>query len=654
VNAKNRNALLEEALALHRDLKHEEAEKIYTRVRRDYPRDFDAWYLSGALAFQRGGHLEQAVEFLEKARRLKPDSIECRLFLGMALADLSRFGEAEPHLSKALKKITNKPEAWENLARCHRFLGRPQEALSAMEESVKLQPDSASAHEVLGEMVAQIRGFAAAEKSFRRAVEIEPNLAVAWSNLGLSLLDGRAAEALECFDRALQIDPFLTEASSARALGLLRLYKVEESLDLHNSILWMEPRNARIQSARNMILNYMPAQDRGAVFESHKEFGRLFEDFEEPVFFQSPDPDKKLRVGFVSPDLRNHSVSFFLKPILSNLDPAKVETVLYHCHYLEDWVSTQLRSLAGKWTSLNGLGDEAAADVIRKDAPDILVDLAGHSAMNRLPLFAHRLAPVQISYLGYPNTTGLPAISHRLVDSITDPSGSEEFATEKLVRFSTCAWSYEPPENAPAPSMPAEGKPIVFGSFNNLLKATPEVFKTWAELLTAVPDSRLLLKSPYLADPAVRQSVLEKITAAGIPESRLELMEFKVSPVEHLQMYSRVDVALDTYPYNGTTTTCEALWMGVPVVSLAGDRHAARVGLSILTAIGHADWVADSEDSYIELAVNLAKNRELRRELREKLRIEMQNSVLCDHKGQAERLESALRAAWQEWRATRT
>lgn len=649
MNQKQRNTLLEEALALHRSMRHDEAERLYARVRRECPRDFDAWFLSGALAFQRGGHLEKAVELLEKARKLKADSIECRLFLGMALADLGRFAEAEPHLLRALKKVQNKPEAWENLARCQKALGRPSEALESMEKAAELQPASAAAHELLGEMLAQVAGFEKAEASFRRAVELDPNLAVAWSNLGLALLDGRAGQAMECFDKALQIDPLLVEASGARALGLLRLYKIDEALDLYRSILWMEPGNARLQSARNMILNYLPGQDRQAVFESHKEFAKLFEEIEEPVFFNPPDPEKKLRVGFVSPDLRRHSVAFFLKPILANLDPERVETVLYHSHHIEDAMSAELRSLAGQWKSLNGIGDEAAGQIVRKDAPDILIDLAGHSAMNRLPLLAQRLAPVQMTYLGYPDTTGLPAIGYRLVDGITDPDGAEEFATEKLLRFSPCAWAFAAPEEAPAPRMPEEGAPVTFGSFNNLVKASPEVFQTWAALLESLPGSRLLLKSPFLGDPAVRESVLEKTRAAGIEESRLELMEFTADPAAHLAAYSRVDVALDTFPYNGTTTTCEALWMGVPVVSLRGDRHASRVGLSLLTAIGHPEWALDSTQAYVEKAVELANDRARRTLLRQSLREDVQNSLLCDHKGQAGRFENALRGAWREF-----
>jgi protein O-GlcNAc transferase len=652
MNQKQRTNQLEEALALHRALRHDEAEKIYARVRAECPRDFDAWFLSGAMAFQRGGHLEKAAELLEKARKIKPDSIECRMFLGMALADLGRFAEAEPHLSRALKKAPHQAEAWENLARCLRATGQAKEAVAALEKFVSLQPANAAAHEQLGEVTARVMGFPAAEPHFQKATEIDPSMAVAWSNLGLSLIEqsGRVGEGMECFDKALQADPFLTSASSARALGLMRLYKTEESLDLHNSILWMEPQNARVLSARNMLLNYLPGQDRLAVFEAHKEFGSQFPTDEFQVFFNPPDPEKKLRVGFVSPDFRYHSVAFFLKPILANLDPEQVETILYHCHHTEDSTSSELRALSKKWINLNGLDDEAALEMIRKDAPDILIDLAGHSSMNRLTLFAKNPAPVLMTYLGYPNTTGLPAIGHRLVDGITDPEGeADAFATEKLVRFSSCAWAYEPPTNAPEQAMPDEATPITFGSFNNFLKVTSETLAVWARILERVPDSRLLIKSPYLEDADVQTSVREKLATSGIPNDRVELLGFFASPAEHLAAYSRVDVALDTFPYNGTTTTCEALWMGVPVVTLAGDRHASRVGLSLLSAVGHADWATENAEAYIEKAVALAQDRPLRESLRHSLREDVSKSPLLDHAGQAAQFESSLRQAWCEW-----
>ena len=652
MNHKQRTNLLEEALALHKSHQHDEAERIYAKVRRECPKDFDAWYLSGAMAFQRGGHLEEAIELLQKARKLNADSLECRMFLGMALADLGRYAEAEPHLVRTLKKSPQMVEVWENLARCQKAMGLPHEALDSLTKFAEVQPGNVNAHELLGELTAVVNGFAAAEPHFRKATEIDPSMAIAWSNLGLSLLEksGHISEGMECLDKALQLDPFLVAASSARALGLQRLYRTEESLDLHNSILWMEPQNARVLSARNMLLNYLPRQARQSVFEAHKEFGTLFAKDEFQVFFNPQEPDKKLRVGFISPDLRHHSVAFFLKPLLQNLDASRVQTLLYHCHHTEDATSAALRKLTSKWTNLNAVEDDAAATLIQRDAPDILIDLAGHSAMNRLPLLARGLAPVQISYLGYPNTTGVPAITHRLIDEITDPSGeADAFATEKLMRFSPCAWTYEAPADAPSPAMPDGNAPITFGSFNNFLKVTNDTLAVWAKILTQVPDSRLFIKSVYLDDPEVAKNILERLANVGITENRVKISGFFAAAQDYLAAYNRVDVALDTFPYNGTTTTCEALWMGVPVVSHIGDRHAARVGLSLLTAIGHPEWAAENEATYIEKAVALAQDRNLRCQLRESLRAEVAGSTLCDHAGQALRFEAALREIWVEW-----
>jgi predicted O-linked N-acetylglucosamine transferase (SPINDLY family) len=255
-----------------------------------------------------------------------------------------------------------------------------------------------------------------------------------------------------------------------------------------------------------------------------------------------------------------------------------------------------------------------------------------------------------MTYLGYPNTTGLPAIGYRLVDEMTDPTGeADSLATEKLLRFSPCAWAYEPPKDSPTPSMPEAGAPITFGSFNNFLKVSADTLSAWARLLERVPGSRLLIKSPYLEDSEVLASVREKLGAAGISTDRVELLGFFASPAEHLAAYSRVDVALDTFPYNGTTTTCEALWMGVPVVSLIGDRHASRVGLSLLTTVGHADWATENTEAYIEKAAALAHDRRKREALRQTLRQNVSQSSLLNHAEQAKLFEPALRQAWREW-----
>lgn len=654
MNARQINTRLEEALALHKSLQHDEAERIYAEVRKKAPKNFDAWFLSGAMAFQRGDHLDDAIKLLTRARKLQPLSTECRLFLGMALADANHHAEAEPHLAWVLKRLPGQPEAWENLAKCQRALGKPRDAADSLRAMLAARPDDPRAHSLLGELIATIDGFPAAEPHFRNALALDPSLVAAHSNLGLALIEqkGRIAEGMQSFEQALALDPFFTPANSSRALGLLRLYKPSEALEIHQSTLWLEPSNARIHSARNMTLQYLDDQSPDSVLEAHREFAGLFPDAP-AVFFNPPDPDRKLRLGLVSPDFRSHSVYSFIAPILRHLDPARFETILYHTHHLEDDRSRELASLASRWQPIAALDDDAAADLIRSHSPDILVDLAGHSSFNRLPLFAKKPAPVQLTYLGYPHTTGLPAITRRLVDNITDPAPDADLlATERLIRFSPCAWAFEPPAEAPAPSMPPSDAPLTFGSFNNFLKATPTVLAAWARILQATPSSRLLVKTPFLDDPDVAANVRERLAAAGIPADRTEFLGFIDDRATHLATWSRVDIALDTFPYNGTTTTCEALWMGVPTISLAGRTHASRVGLSLLTAVGHPDWAVENPDAYVDKATALAADHTLRTSLRTSLRQDMAASILCDHPGQTRRFEHALTDAWHHWCAS--
>jgi protein O-GlcNAc transferase len=289
---------------------------------------------------------------------------------------------------------------------------------------------------------------------------------------------------------------------------------------------------------------------------------------------------------------------------------------------------------------------------IRADAPDILVDLAGHTGLNRLPLLARRLAPVQVTYLGYPNTTGVAALDYRFTDAIADPEGeAEAFATERLIRFAPTAWAYSPradaPPVGPAPALTAGH--VTFGCFNNPAKITDSGLQLWSRVLAAVPNSRLRLKGDGFGQPAVRARYEERLGRCGISVSRVDLLELTASPVDHLALYQTVDVAFDTFPYHGTTTTCEALWMGVPVISLAGNDHRSRVGASLLTAVGHSGWCARTPDEFVGAAVELAQDPAALNAIRLSLRPAMAASPLLDHVGQAARFGAALRAAWASW-----
>jgi len=431
---------------------------------------------------------------------------------------------------------------------------------------------------------------------------------------------------------------------------LQQAHRLPEALAAFDSALRAEPENHAARSYRLMALNYLEGWSREQLYAEHLEFGRRFEG---AVARRTPGsgaaPDLRLKLAFLSPDLREHSVAYFLEPLLAHLPPAKFEVILYHDHFVTDGMSERLRGRAALWRNFVGQPAAAVEEAIRTDAPDILVDLAGHTGLNRLPLFARRLAPVQISYLGYPNTTGLTAMDYRFVDDFTDPAGSADaWHTEKLVRFAPTAWSYRAPGGAPAPtSRPrAGGAPVTFGCFNNFAKVTDAALGAWGRLLTKVPGSRLRLKAGGLGEAAVARQVSERLAKAGLDLGRVELMERTADVASHLALYHGIDVALDTFPYHGTTTTCEALWMGVPVVTQLGDRHAARVGGSLLSAVGHPEWIAGDWDDYVGIAAGLAGDSARLETVSRALRGEMQASALMDHAGQAARFGAAVRECW--------
>jgi len=359
------------------------------------------------------------------------------------------------------------------------------------------------------------------------------------------------------------------------------------------------------------------------------------------------DPDRRLRVAYASPDFANHSCAYFLAPLLAAHDRQAVEVFAYSDVGAPDGVTAAFKALNLQWRDMAGKSDDAFVAQARADAIDVLVDCAGHTTGNRLTAFAHRAAPVQVTWLGYPASTGLDCFDARLVDAITDPDGA--LASEDLVRVPGGFLAYLPPPFAPDPGPPpfeTAGR-ITFGSFNNLPKLTSRTVAMWAPVMRAVPDSRLVVKAKGLDENATRERYVAMFQAQGLDVSRVEFTGFVGDIGAHIARYRTIDVALDTFPYNGTTTTCEALWMGVPVVTLAGDRHAARVGASLLDRVGLGDLVAADPADFARIAALLAADRQRLAALRGNLRARMAASPLCDGRRLAREFESVYRNMWR-------
>ena len=352
-----------------------------------------------------------------------------------------------------------------------------------------------------------------------------------------------------------------------------------------------------------------------------------------------------MRIGYVSGDFKRHSVANFLLPVFTHHDRRVFEIHCYSNNVSDDDVTGRLMGAVDHWRRISGLDDEVAAKMIAEDGIDILVDLSGHTAHNRLSLFARQPAPVQVTWLGYPGTTGVAAIGYRLVDSITDPPGdSDSYYCEKLIRLDPGFLSYAPLDPAPEPVLRPNGNGrIRFGSFNNPAKLSPATLDLWGRLMNEVEGSVLVLKGRPFADPQVRRMLLKRFLERGIPEERIVLLEHIAAPDQHMGAYGEIDIALDPFPYNGTTTTCEAMWMGVPVVTLLGNRHSSRVGASLLTQVELTDLIAADEAEFIRIAADLAADAERRAILRQTLRGRMKASPLCDGPGLTRRLEESFR-----------
>jgi predicted O-linked N-acetylglucosamine transferase (SPINDLY family) len=474
------------------------------------------------------------------------------------------------------------------------------------------------------------------------------NLGAAWNELG------KRDDAVTCFHRALALEPTLAVAHSNLGVALQALGRLDESIAAHRRAVELEPDNAGSHSNLLYALNYPADQNVEAVFAEHLAWGTRHAD---PLTAQSPPHSpprtaehRRLRVGYVSPHFHAHAVNFFSEPILASHDHQRYEVFCYSDVKLPDDTTARLRGYADQWRDCHQLTDEQLSQQIRQDRIDILVDLTGHiSGGKRMLVFARKPAPIQVTYIGYQNTTGMRAMDYRLTDDYADPPGTtERLHTERLVRLPRTFFCYLPSSDAPSVvDLPARASgAITFGSVNNFTKVTPDVLATWSTILQRVPNSRLVILADMV--DSLRNHILKTMAGHGIAPARIELVN-RAPREAYLQLINRLDIALDPFPFNGHTTTCDCLWQGVPVVTLSGTTYVSRFGGSGLATLGLHDWITTSREQYIEVAAAKALDVGALATLRATLRPRMAASPLLEFQAFTRNLETAYRQMWEQW-----
>lgn len=594
------------------------------------------------------GRLQEAVALYRQILCIRPDLVGTRNNLATALRTLGLHHEAMEQLETALGQSPDHPVTLCNLAAIYLAQGEFQISERLARLALEKAPDNLDASFALGNALLGMSRLVEAENVFAHATELAPDNPAFHNNLGHARWEqGKMGLAIEAFETALRVSPVFAGAASNLGAALQECGRLEDACAAYRQALEINPSLTLARSNLIFALHYRHGDNPTLMYKEHLNWERFHVTTTSSEIFPPKPKGQALRVGYVSGDLRRHSVGYFIEPLLECHNPSCFEVYCYSNSAAEDEVSARLQRYVKRWRNIYGVDDESCRRMIREDGIDILVDLSGHSSGARLGLFAPRSAQVQVSFLGYPNTTGLSTMDARLVDAYTDPIGTGDcYHTERLIRLDKGFLCYRPPDGAPTvATLPALARGyITFVCFNAFAKLSPDILRVWARILQAIPNSRLLVKSLALADESVRQHAEGLFLDAGINLERVEFLGRVQSTVEHLEHYHRGDIALDPYPYNGTTTTFESLYMGLPVISLAGNTHVSRVSGSILTTLGHGNWVADNEEKYIHIAMSLASDLQELAEIRSGLRQELLASDLCDGVKYARKVESAYAA----------
>ncbi len=674
------NHRLQQALAFHRQGRLPEAERSYRDVLALHPQNPAALHLLGVLALQSGKHAE-AVRLIRAALQIDPSEAAAWSNCGEGLRNLQKYAEAEACYREALKRAPDNASFWSNLSTALQSLDRTSEAEAALRRSLELNASNPKAWCNLGNVLRAQARFEEAGAALQQALKLQPAMPEAWNMLGALLRDQkRLSDAESCYRKALELNPNFAEACSNLASCLKDTGRLTEAESLYRKSLALAPHIAETHSGlasvhREAGLGALACNGYREAIRLSPQAPRFLSNllFTQAAIAPAPSEEhfanalawgnavlqtplctgpvatiigRPLRVGYLSADFKQHAVARFVESLFTAHNRTRVELFAYSNVKQPDATTTALQACVDHWHPVTGLSDNDAARLIHSHRLDLLIDLNGHTRDSRLAVLGYKPAPVQAVYLGYFATTGLSSVDYWITDSLLHPESATELAVEKLWRLKRCWIAYGPPSDSPEVGI-SQVPVMTFGSCNHLSKMGEATLDLWSSVLRAVPVSRLLLKTRHLGDPGIQDRVREAFRKRGIEADRLVFAGHTAGLTEHLRAYHELDIALDPHPYNGGTTTCDALWMGVPVLALAGNTMVSRMSSSMLTSAGMTDWIATSPSDFVSRAIDhaavwqaLKPAEKLAR--RGAIRAQAAGSPLFDSRDLARNLETAF------------
>lgn len=652
-SAQNVSAFYDQAIRFHQAGRLSEAEQLYRQILAIDPHFAEIQNNLG-VALQARGNLDEAVAAYRQAVALKPDMAEVHNNLGNVFLTQTKLDDAVAAYGRALSFRPNYAEAHNNLGFAFQTLGKLNDAAAAYRQAIACKPEYAIAHNNLGNVLMALDRTGEAVAAYETALARDPHYAQAYNNLGLALkTQGKPDEGVAAYERALTLQPGLAEAHNNLGLALQEQGMLDEAITCFKRALACKPGYSDAEMNQVFTQLYRSGAGLSDILACARHWSEMHAAplrSQWPVHPRSPQPGRRPRIGFISADFRSHAVGFLVAPAIEGLARAGYHLTCYSNHPSTDALTSRFIAAASVWRTVTGLSDDALAGLITSDAIDILIDLSGYSAGNRLLALARKPAPIQVTWVGFPATTGMAAMDYIIADRHQLPEKSERYFTEAVIRLPDSYIVFEPPREMSSGDRASalSQEEVTFGSFNTLKKIGPDVVATWSQILRKLPRSRLLFKAAALDGASARGRYAALFATHGIPEDRLKFIG-GTSVAAHREAMHQVDIALDSFPYSGGQTTLEALWAGLPVITQPGETFASLHSLSYLANIGLSELVASSSNHYAELAVDLAGNPERLIKMKSELRSRMLESPLCDVDSFIQNLDAALTTIWHRW-----